>query len=198
MIMILDNFCAQIDRVRQSALESGFGTWRPPQGEVGSSVYDGMNFWGDHATLVRALMLQLGKPIFPNSMFFRVTLPDTEPAYVHSDREAGQWTCIVYCSQHQERSGTAFYQHRETGLREMPSFDELRQQPDLFAQLKREMVEADPTVWDEWDFVRGAYNRALLFNAPLFHARFPKGGLGTDAETGRIVWVCHFMTDMGS
>jgi len=38
LIKIVEDFCPEIELVRQSALESGFGTWRPPSALVGSGV----------------------------------------------------------------------------------------------------------------------------------------------------------------
>jgi len=193
-VIIKDDFCNEIDAVLASTFASGYGTWRPNKGEVGSSVYTGMNFWGEHAKLLRCLSQALGGArIFPNSMFFRATKPGDEKAYIHSDREAGSWTAIVYLTKHEELSGTGFFRHRSTGITEMPSFDELRANPEFFSQLKTEMVEGKDEVWEQTDFVRGIKNRCLIFNAPLFHARFPKDGLGDGSdESARIVWVCHF------
>lgn len=188
---VIDDFCENPAAVRQSALDSGFGTWRPNKGEVGSSVYDGMSFWGLHSILLRSLCNVLGRPALPNSMFFRITNLDTEKAYVHSDRESASHTCIVYLSEHEQVSGTGFFRHRGTGLREMPSFEEMKQL-GIFDQLKEEMVDGDEKVWEQLDFVRGVYNRALIFEAPLFHARCPKNGIGTSNEEGRMVWACHF------
>jgi hypothetical protein len=191
---VVENFTPHADRVRASALAAGFGTWRPNKGEVGSSMYDGMCFWGDHALMVAALTRSFGQPIIPNSMFFRVTNEDTESAYVHSDREAGDFTCVAYLSEHEEPSGTGFYRHRRTGMTRMPSFDELRAGPEEFAKLKDEMVRGSADDWDLLDFVRGEYNRAVIFEAPLFHARHPRHGFADTPESGRLVWVCHFMT----
>lgn len=192
-IIVKDEFCGDIDAVRASTFASGYGTWRPNKGEVGSSIYEGMNFWGDHASLLKSLSAALGRPIYPNSMFFRATKPGTEKAYVHSDRESGSWTAIVYLSDHKELSGTGFYRHKESGMTEMPSFYEMRQDPEAFNKLKKEMVDGSDDVWEQTDFIRGIYNRALIFQAPLFHSRLPKDGLGDGSdETARIVWVCHF------
>lgn len=190
--LVVDNFTADPDRVRQSALESGFGTWRPNKGEVGSSVYDGMNFWGDHATPLRSLVRVHGQMIYPNSMFFRVCNEGTEAAYVHSDREAGEFTAILYLSKHGEDSGTGFYRHRESGITRMLSFAEMAQTPEWFAKFKTEMVEGSPNVWECIQYVAGHYNRALIFEAPLFHSRHPKHGYGSTADDGRMVWVCHY------
>lgn len=196
MIMILDNFTPYIDQVRESALAAGFGTWKPNKGEVGSSVYEGMNFWGLHSRMIHALSHYVGRSIFPNNMFFRVTNEDTEGAYVHSDRESGDFTCIVYLSKHTERSGTGFYRHRESGMTHMPSFAEMAKDPDAFARLKGEMVAGTAEHWEETDFVHGAYNRGVIFDAPRFHARYPKHGFASMPEEGRMVWVCHFVTEI--
>lgn len=196
MITVIDNFTPRIDEVRASALASGFGTWRPNKGEVGSSIYDGMSFWGRHSLMLHALSFYMGRPVFPNSMFFRVTNANTEGAYVHSDREAGDFTCIVYLSEHDEPSGTGFYRHRETGMTHMPSFADLREKPELFEHLKKEMVDGSDRYWEQLDFVRGQYNRALIFDAPRFHARCPKNGFASTVEDGRMVWVCHFVTTL--
>lgn len=197
MITIVDGFTPHIAKARESALQSGFGTWRPNAGEVGSSVYEGMNFWGRHSVLLHALTHYVGRPVFPNSMFFRVTNLDTEGAYVHSDREAGDFTCIVYLSEHDgTRTGTGFYRHRETGMTHMPSFAELAKDEVLFDRLKKQMVQGSDRDWEELDFVRGLYNRAVIFDAPRFHARSPRHGIGESAAAGRMVWVCHFVTQL--
>jgi hypothetical protein len=193
-VIVVDDFAANIDVVRQSALASGFGTWRPNKGEVGSSIYDGMNFWGDHASMLGALMHHLGRQVVPHSMFFRVTNRDTEAAYVHSDREAGEYTCVAYLSEHpEERSGTGFYRHRESGSVAMSSFEEMAQDRAAFDRLKEQMVRGSEEDWELLRFVEGKYNRAVIFYAPLFHARSPRHGVGSTPEDGRMVWVCHFM-----
>lgn len=190
-IKIIHDFCADPDGVRQSFLDAGIGAWKPNKGEVGSSIYEGMAFWGKHAVMVHALAQAQGQPVFPNNMFVRVSNKDTERAYVHSDRESGSHTCVAYLSKHEGLSGTGFYRHRESGMTRMPSFDELRQNPEFFEQLKRQMVEGNETDWELLDFVRAEYNKAVIFDAPLFHARHPKHGFGETAEEGRMIWGCH-------
>lgn len=193
-VLVLDNFSPFANAARQSALDSGFGTWRPNKGEVGSSVYDGMSFWGDHAMLLQPLMHHMGAPVVPNSMFFRVAGAATEAAYVHSDRQHGEYTAVVYLSDHDDEDfGTGFYRNRRTGEQEMRAFDALREDSDEFERLKSEMVKGSPEDWECTSFVRGKFNRAVVFEAPLFHARSPRNGYAETMEEGRMVWVCHFM-----
>lgn len=188
---VVDNFCQNPDWVRQSALRAGLDTWNPKKGEVGSSVYEGMGFWGDHALMVSSLMRAINGVAVPNSMFFRCTNEGMEKAYIHSDRESGNHTCVAYLTEHEEDSGTAFFMHKRTGLKEMPSFLEMRDM-GILDELKEDMVSRDPDKWVQLDYVRGRKNRALIFPAPLFHSRFPLEGIGNTPESGRMVWVSHF------
>lgn len=190
--MVFDKFLPDPAALRNSALQAGFGTWRPNKGEVGSSNYAGMCFWGDHATPMRQLTKAVGQPIYPGSMFFRSTNKDTEAAYVHSDREAGEYTAILYLSEHAAAdSGTGFYRNRRTGKAYMDSFAEMAATAE-FEILKEEMVDGSNKYWEQLKFIPGDYNRMLVFHAPLFHARTPKNGFGDTAEDGRMVWVAHF------
>lgn len=198
-VTVIDDFSPYAPAARASALAAGFGTWRPNKGEVGSSVYDGMGFWGTHAMMYAPLMQRVSAPIAPNSLFFRVCNESTESAYVHSDREAGDYTCVAYLSDHgEERTGTGFYRHRRTGMDRMPSFAEMAQNPEEFERLKTEMVRGSEEDWEQIAFVKGKFNRAVIFEAPLFHARSPRHGFSNTDETGRMVWVCHFVVLRGT
>jgi hypothetical protein len=189
-LMIVDNFCPSIEAVKASAFASGFGKWTPNKGMIGSSIYAGMNFQGLHAPMVHSLSLAIGRSVYPNSLFFRVTNADTEKAYTHSDREAGDYTCICYLTEHKQRSGTGFYRHRATGLTEMPCFSELKRR--RYAQMRDDIVNGGEKEWEETAFVTGLFNRAVIFRAPLFHARFPRNGFGKTEQDGRVVHVIHF------
>lgn len=189
--IVVDNFCSDPDRVLRSAFAAGFDTWNPNKGEVGSSVYDGMGFWGDHALMIAALMKAMGGPVIPNTLYFRATNTDTEQAYIHSDRATGANTCVCYLTEHADEYGTAFYRHKPTGALAMPSFAEMREGGTL-DEIKRDMVNRDPDKWEQVDFVRGRKNRALIFPAPLFHSRVPLHGFGDTPATARIIWASHF------
>lgn len=191
---VIDDFCDHADRVRESALEAGFSTWLPKQGAIGSSRYNGVGFWADHAHMLASLATVMGTHVLPNTLFLRVSLPEDEGAYVHSDRTMGAYTCVAYLSHHDDDTyGTAFYRHRATGLTEMPPIGEVMNDP-RYAQLREDMTSGGEKEWEQTDFVGGKYNRAVIFHAPLFHARIPHTGLGTHFEDGRMVWVAHFHT----
>lgn len=192
MIQVFDDFLADPDAIRRSALASGFGSWRPSKGAIGSSVYDGMNFYGDHAAIIETVYTKAGFVGFPNSMLFRVTNETTERAYIHSDITAGDTTCILYLSQHADKYGTGFYRHRETGGLFMPSLHELTRDPAQFERLKAEINESSEAVWEEIEFIQGRYNRAVVFQSPRWHRRFPEHGFGVDDVSGRMIWIGHF------
>lgn len=186
MIIIVNDFCKDAQDVRESALAAGFGTWTPNSSLVGSGKYTGMGFMGKHAIMLHALSMHMGKPVIPNSMFFRVSNVDSERAYIHSDRSQGQWTCVCYLSEHEDEYGTGFWKHKETGLIEMPEewmTDEAK---------AKEMVEGSSSKWELRDVCAGAFNKAVIFKAPLFHSRLPMTGIGTGETDGRLIWGCHF------
>ena len=189
--LVIDDFCPYVDEVRKSAITAGFSTWLPNKGEVGSSIYEGMGFWGDHSPMLQSLLRIMGCLIVPNAMYFRYTTPGMEPAYIHSDRMSGNHTCICYLTEHEEEYGTAFYKHIPTGLLEMPTFQQM-QSEGILDQLKEDMVSRNPSNWKLVDFVRGRKNRAVIFNAPLFHSRMPIEGIGTGSEDARMIWASHF------
>lgn len=190
---MVSDFCPRIAEVKASALASGFGTWRPPLGETGHAEYRGLSFHGLHSLMVASLAMALGgAQIFPNALFFRVTGTDADAPYVHSDREDGAKTAIAYLSEHD--GGTAFFRHRRTGMVRMPAVSEMKRLglfESLYADMKR---GPDPEIWEQTDFARGGFNRALIFDAPLFHARMlgEDAGATDDPARARMVWVCHY------
>ena len=188
-----DNFCPRIDEVRQSFIESGFGTWMPPLGASGHAKYKGMNFHGLHSLMLASLNRAIGEPAYPNMMFARQTDDESDPAFIHSDRNDGAKTCIVYLSNEEGVSGTRFFRHRATGRDRMPPVSYLRAN-GLFDSMWADMQNTSADVWEEMDFVRAAYNKALIFDAPLFHQRVQAQGVSNDPEKARIVWVAHFHT----
>lgn len=182
-IIVIDNFCEELDAVIEVAKEGGFGTWTPSNVEYGISKYTGMGFMGSMAPLFKELMLSVGV-VVPNQTFFRVSNSDTNKALIHSDIASGSHTCIVYMSEHDKPHGTAFFKHRNTGLINSPPISELNSQWDS------DMKTTSEDVWEEVSRVEGRKNRAVIFPSTRFHSRFPFEGdeLGSD----RLIWACHF------
>lgn len=192
-VIVVDDFVRDPDAVRASALNSGFGTWKPDATVIGYENYDGVNINGMHSCLVKALTDAMGCSVYPESMIFRITGQKSDPSRIHSDRMFGMYSCIVYLSKEIGLSGTGFYQNLRTGSCEMPSLDTIIGTPE-FHIAKKEMDEANDKDWKQVHFVEGKYNRAVIFKAPLYHARIPKLGSGTTPEDSRMIWCTHFNT----
>jgi hypothetical protein len=190
--VVLDNFLKDPVAVRNSVLNCGFGTWRPNKGDMGADYYDGLGFYGDHAPIVEALYKRVGMIGYPNSMVFRVTNETTEKGVVHSDVGAGDTTCFLYLSSHPEKYGTGFYRNKRTRSLTMPSLAELARNPEELARLKEEIATSPDEAWEEVEFVRGVFNRAVVFKSHCYHRRFPLHGIGNDVVGGRMIWIGHF------
>ena len=117
-----------------------------------------------------------------------------EHALIHSDREYGDFTAIVYLSKEwgDVVSGTGFYKHRETRMRDMPPLEDLMRNGDFFQKIRQQMLDASDEDWEQYEFIEAKYNRCLIFDAPKIHCRIPKCGFGSCPEDSRLVWVAHF------
>jgi hypothetical protein len=186
-----DDFLSDPDKMRQSALASGFGTWRPNKGAIGPDKFDGVNFYGDHATGVRAIAKHFKQRIFPNKFFFRVTNEHTEEAVVHSDIFTGDFTCLVYLSKHDD-SGTEFYRHKPTDTYGLPPLKDFYADPVNFERFRQDCSHRDSEIWERVGSIEGIYNRAVIFPSCVFHCRYPYTGFGQGVEDGRMIWGCHF------
>lgn len=194
MIIIKDNILPKesLDSIVAATHQSGYGTWTPAVADLGHPSTPGMNWQGYHAPLHISIYNVMKEPIFPNHSFFKVSTKDDNISLIHSDRNDGDWTAIVYLSSHDYKSGTGFYRHKETGLNEMPEVKSMVDSGTV-DQWNQSMREEDK--WEQTDFVAGLYGRMVIFKAPLFHSRIPRLGQGESFEEGRIVWVCHFFTE---
>lgn len=193
-ILVIDDFLADPDEMRQSAISSGFGTWRPNKGAIGPDKFDGVNFYGNHAVGVRALAKHIRGAVYPNKFFFRVTTEDTDEAVVHSDIFTGDLTCLLYLSK-QEDSGTEFYRHKPTDTYSLPPLKKFYADQAHFDQMKIDCSHRDPAVWEKVNMVEAKYNRAVIFPSPVFHCRYPYTGFGRGVEDGRMIWGCHFYVE---
>ncbi len=193
MILIQDNILPHetLLAIRNSALQAGFGTWSPPTHRFGKGYYEGMGYKGNMAHLHAAISKTMGIPIYPNASFFRASYGDNLERLIHSDRNDGHFTAIIYLSEHDhEEHGTAFWRHRKTNLREMPAIETMEQDGSTTVWAE-DML--DESKWEQVDTVRGLFGRLLIFSAPLFHGRFPARGFGDSPETARMAFVCHFV-----
>lgn len=81
-----------------------------------------------------------------------------EPNFIHNDTDMGEVTALMYLNPDPpQEDGTSFWQYKATGRGEGPP-------------LSGE-VGQDLNQWDRWLTVPAVFNRAVVFDAPLFHSR---------------------------
>jgi hypothetical protein len=121
----------------------------------------------------------------PRMTFFRQSpAGQVEPNFIHTDRDMGDWSGILYLTAHPlVGDGTSFYRDRLTGATAST------------AQTAAELLEEGATWrdrerWQEWARVKAQPNRLVLFPATLFHSRaiFENYGTGDDARLIQLVF----------
>jgi Family of unknown function (DUF6445) len=114
--------------------------------------------------------------------------------WIHSDTSAARYSGIIYLNPPDQcQGGTSFYRHRELAWEYMPD-----PQSHLFAQAAHETGMTFPEllaritadgfeIEDKWDrlmHIPMRFNRCIIFNSRLFHAR--TGSFGRSFCQGRL------------
>lgn len=117
------------------------------------------------------------------SFFRRSPLGQVEPHLIHDDRSMGDWTAIYYLNPTPAiGDGTAFFRHKETGAiagTAEPGSDEWK--ADAAAWF-------DESQWEQWASVDATFNRLVLFQAALFHARAIPENYG-EGDESRLIQI---------
>jgi hypothetical protein len=102
-----------------------------------------------------------------------------EPHYIHTDRDMGSWTAILYLTADPAPGdGTTFWRNRETGAVESTS--------EAFLEA---FEWADRARWEPYRTVEAKLNRAVVFPAGLYHSRALVENYGETADTARLIQV---------
>lgn len=111
------------------------------------------------------------------SFFRKSPAGQEEPNFIHSDREMGDWTAILYLNPNPPAGdGTSFWRHRITGVVSGEfDVDEAR----------------DLTLWERWHHVDAKFGRLLVFQSDLFHSRAIEAnyGQGDDARLIQVAFI---------
>lgn len=195
-LIIVDDFYAKPDRIRQHALASEYA-------DISQSNYPG---WASRQnlrtdTLRKAFSELVGSDIYVDAQRFtwggfRFISEDTgRRTKVHADTEV-DWAAMVYLTPDAPmRTGTGFFRHRKTGLDAPPTPREARAlgYSDV-AEFTDQVIEpdmADLTKWEEIGHVGPVFNRLVLFRGcEFFHA--PLSGCGSTAEDARLTHIFFF------
>lgn len=133
---------------------------------------------------VKALIEEEMGPVSIRVCYLRKGAKDTPLThYIHADRAVAKYAFVLCLSEPDCSSGTAFWTHKETGLSALP----VPTPPDLFQLLDADLT--DETKWRQTGFVESKENRAVIFDAAMFHSRWPKV---IESETPRIVCTAFF------
>jgi hypothetical protein len=121
----------------------------------------------------------------PTVSFFRLSpAGQEEPNYIHTDRDMGHWTAILYLNPTPaEGDGTTFWRHRATGA--VSSLTN-----DTQALRDEQLAWRDLTQWEPAVQLGAQFGRLVLFSADLFHSRaIPENyGAGDDARLIQVVF----------
>jgi hypothetical protein len=135
----------------------------PGQMEVAQRVID-QHFPGKRVTL---------------SFFRKSPEGQEEPNYIHSDREMGDWTAILYLNPDPPASdGTSFWMRRRDG----------QISGDFDQEEARDLAQ-----WERWEHVDARFGRLLIFKSDLFHSRGIEQNYGAGYEA-RLIQVA-FLRD---
>lgn len=120
----------------------------------------------------------------PGLTFFRRSpAGQVEPNFIHTDRDMGDWTAILYLNpEPPPEDGTTFLRHIETGATSSTARTD--------DQFHAEWLEwRDLSKWERWRTIEAKFNRLLLFHAPMFHARAIPDNYGGDDDARLIQLV---------
>lgn len=106
--------------------------------------------------------------------------------YIHADSDGAQFACVVYLNNPSCDTGTMFWKHKSTGI------DRLEQPADpcLFELFSKHI--SDESKWDKLEYVEAKENRAVIFDAALFHSRYPQTLPIKEGDTPRLVCTIFF------
>lgn len=155
---VIDNFLPDFDLVKRFIADVEYGDY-----EMEGKHYTGV---GQVTLPVKALLEQHLGPIKIKANHLRIARNDTPLThYIHTDNY-GTALVMVLCLQASDcLTGTAFWTHKESGL------DSL-ELPDKFEYFNNAIKNEDE--WGMSELVESKENRALIFEANLFHSRWPK------------------------
>jgi len=118
------------------------------------------------------------------SLIRRSPLGQVEPNYIHTDRDMGEWTALLYLTDTPDTDdGTDFWRHRWSGATESSSMSPMD-------KLNEGQAWRDLSQWALRAHVPAVFNRAIIFPASLFHSRaiYANYGVGNESRLTQVVF----------
>jgi hypothetical protein len=175
MKLVTDDFYEDPDRVRELALNLKYSTRAKNLPGVRSTrtvIPDKIK--EVFSSILRIKIDDAKNSFSANGCFQMMFAKDFARAYVHAD--LASWAAIVYLSKNTvPDGGTLFFEHKLTGLRCLPSPEELSKEAQRLGLKPKELMvllQEDgrkKSKWREIDQIGFVYNRFVLYDARLFH-----------------------------
>lgn len=120
----------------------------------------------------------------PRLTFYRESPGDQlEPNFIHSDRDMGDWTGILYLTEHPVGGdGTTFWIHLPTGATASTATSD----PDFRAEWAAWQRHSE---WEPYGTVPAQLGRLLLFPSAMFHSRAIFGNYGRRGVDARLTQI---------
>ena len=177
-VVVIDDFFPNFERVRSHAILSEFYDWMAPDGEL----YKRITLL--HVPDMFDTLTQHVGGIEIKASGYRLNFAGEPPNQsIHSDLGFGTHVVVVYLNEGD--SGTAFWEHNETGATEI-----WYGQRELFEAIKDDFE--NPEAWTQRMVVPVKSNRAVIYKASLFHSRYPFEAFGSTPEDGRLIAIAFF------
>ncbi len=176
LVRVYDDVLPDPERYRDWALSQPFRTLT-----FGAATFHGIAACDDPT--LSAWVRERYPQAEPGVTFFRRSPSgQVEPNYIHTDRDMGSWTGILYLNPTPaDGDGTTFWRRRDTG-----ASASIAVTPD---EIRQEWGEwRNPALWEPIATIGAKLNRLLLFSAPLFHSRALPGNYG-HGDTARLTQV---------
>jgi hypothetical protein len=175
-MVVVDDVLADPVAYRAQALAGRFGTVI-----VGDVAFHGIQIATDMT--VPAWIHTHDPALMPTLSFFRQSpAGQREPNYVHTDRDMGEWTAILYLNPTPAPGdGTTFWRHIATGATASLTRDDV-------ALLDEQRAWRDLAQWEPAVRVEAKFGRLVIFPADRFHSRSIQENYGT-GEAARLIQV---------
>ncbi len=103
-----------------------------------------------------------------------------EPNFVHTDRDMGDWTGILYLTpKPADGDGTTFWRHKVTGAH-VSTADGIVEATAEYEAWR------DMSQWEPWTTIEAKMNRLVLFSSSLFHSRALRHNYGR-GDNARLI-----------
>lgn len=183
-LQVFDDVLPDPEAYRAQALAASFGSVT-----IGAATFHGIA--PCPTTTLRDRVEALCGDLGPITTFFRQSpAGQVEPNYIHTDRDMGGWTGILYLTEvPRDGDGTTFWRWRATGATSSQALT----MDDLVPEW---LAWRDLAQWEPWQTVEARFNRLVLFPSGFFHSRALPENYGTDAVSARLIQVMFGGTDV--